>query len=150
MKWILVLVVKRRHSANGPLIIMFSQCWILLWVPVVFHYKLIWPNNLTNELCDFWKRSLDERWQFLFRSGLWKKIYATLATEGTMAVLARSRQETLNDFEYLFPLMRRGEPDNWWILLLVRKTRTFLVYIWKGATYDAIPELKFDENSLMV
>ena len=52
---------------------LFSQHCFLLWLPVVFHYKLIWSNNLTNEFCDFWKRSLDECWQFLFRSGLWKK-----------------------------------------------------------------------------
>ena len=40
-----------------------------------------------------------------------KKIPASLATEGTMAVLA-AVEKTLNDFEYLFSLMRRREPDN--------------------------------------
>lgn len=59
----------------------------------------------------FEKRSSDECWQFLFRSGLWKKIPASLATEGTMAVLA-AVEKTLNDFEHLFSLMRRQEPDN--------------------------------------
>ena len=86
---------------------------------------------------------------FFFVLGCGKKIPASLATEGTMAVLA-AVEKTLNDFEYLFSLMRGREPDNWWILLFLRKTRTFIVHIWIGAVYDGIPQLKFDKNSLMV
>ena len=48
---------------------------------------------------------------FFFVLGCGKKIPASLATEGTMAVLA-AVEKTLNNFEYLFSLMRRREPDN--------------------------------------
>lgn len=48
---------------------------------------------------------------FFFVLGCGKKIPASLATEGTMAVLA-AVEKTLNDFEHLFSLMRRQEPDN--------------------------------------
>ena len=48
---------------------------------------------------------------FFFVLGCGKKIPASLATEGTMAVLA-AVEKTPNDFEYLFSLMRRREPDN--------------------------------------